>query len=247
MSFSGNVKLKLRRIRESGVFNKSVLAYGILYGGKNISGETRHGFDPADYAVNPAVGGDDETAGLFLRGVFLSCGSITDPARSYHLELAPPSVEKRDELAAFITSRNIKMKKGSRGGKPFLYTKDSESIVDFLAYIGAMRHSLDVINTKIYKELRNNVNRKVNCETANIEKTARAAGKQLDDIEYIFKVKGKDYLPPALRETAVIRRDNAETPLKEIGGMLNPKISKSGVNHRLRKISEIADRLRNGG
>jgi len=250
MSFSQNVKNKLRRIKETGAFNKAVLAYGIAYGEKTgvTTDELKaHDLDPADYAINPVVDGNDEMAGIFLRGVFLSCGNVTDPARGYHLELVPPTVEKRDQLEAFINGRAISVKRASRtggSGKPFLYSKDSEGIVDFLAYIGAMRHSIDVINAKILRELRNNVNRKVNCEAANIEKTARAAGKHLDDIEYIWNVKGRDFLPEELRETALIRFDNPSMTLKEIGDTL--KISKSGVNHRLRKISETAEKIRKG-
>jgi len=250
MSFSQNVKNKLRRIKETGAFNKAVLAYGIAYGeraGVTTDELKAHGFDPADYAINPAVDGDDERAGIFLRGVFLACGNVTDPEFGYHLELVPPTAEKRDQLDAFINGRSIAMKHASRSagtGKPFLYSKDSEGIVDFLAYIGAMRHSIDVINAKILRELRNNVNRKVNCEAANIEKTARAAGKHLDDIEYIRNAKGRDFLPPELRETALIRSENPSMTLKEIGDML--KISKSGVNHRLNRISETAERIRKG-
>lgn len=248
MSFSQNVKNKLRRLKETGAFNKAALAYGISYGAKNprLTDELKaFDLDPGDCAINPGVDGNDETAGIFLRGVFLSCGNVTDPAFGYHLELVPPNAEKRDRLADFISGRSVLMKSSSRSGKPFLYSKDSENIVDFLAYIGAMRHSIDVINAKILREVRNNVNRKVNCETANIEKTARAAGKHLDDIEYIWSVKGRDYLPPELRETAVIRRENPSLSLKEISALL--KISKSGVNHRLRKISETAEILRKKG
>ncbi|MCL2633600.1 MAG: DNA-binding protein WhiA [Oscillospiraceae bacterium] len=240
MSFSQDVKSELQRIKETGKAYKFALSYGISYGLKNT--------DSADGLIDELIlSGDDEIAGLFFRGVFISCGSVTDPKKEYHLELAPPNSGKCTELLEFMSERGISMKKSSRKGQMFLYSKDSEQIEDFLTYIGAIRHSMKIMNVKIYKEVRNNVNRAVNCEAANIGKTARAAGRQLDDIEYIFRVKGMEFLPKELREVAIIRRDNIDLPLKEIGERLDPQISKSGVYHRLRRITEIADELRSTG
>ena len=237
MSFSQEVKAELSRIKETGKTYKKALSYGISYGVKN-SGTLNCLIEDWVY------GGDDEIAGLFLRGVFISCGSITDPGKEYHLEIVPPDAEKCAELNDFIGERGINMKTSERKGQMFLYIKDSELITDFLTYIGAMRHSMKMMNVKIFKDIRNNVNRTVNCEAANIEKTANAASRQLNDIAYIFSVKGQEFLPKELREIALIRRDNVDMPLKEIGERLNPVISKSGVNHRFKRISEIAEELR---
>ncbi|MDR0222212.1 MAG: DNA-binding protein WhiA [Oscillospiraceae bacterium] len=237
MSFSGKVKLKLSGVRETGKVYKNAYNYGLSYGLKKTG--------PVDSVIDASVySSDDEIAGIFLRGVFVSCGHVTAPDKRYHLELVLPSADKCSELLDYMNERGINMKISERKGKKFIYSKNSEQIADFLAYIGASRHSMEVMNAKILKEVRNNVNRAVNCEAANIEKTAKAAGKRLADIEYVFRVKGKDFLPKELSETAVARLNNIGMSLKEIGESLEPKISKSGVNHRFKRISEIAEKLR---
>lgn len=191
-----------------------------------------------------AVFGNDRETGLFLRGVFLACGTVSDPGKEYHLELSPASEDKTDALYTFINERGIAVKKSSRKGQAFLYIKESEVIADFLTYTGAVFRSMEIMNIKIYKDVRNNVNRTVNCEAANIEKTAKAAGKQLTDIEFIQSAKGLEYLPPELRQIAEIRLNNVEMSLKDIGEFCEPRLSRSGVNHRLKRISGIADDLR---
>ena len=125
-----------------------------------------------------------------------------------------------------------------------VYIKDASMIVDILNIMGAYISLMDMENVRILKEMRNSVNRKVNCEAANINKTVNAAVKQMEDIRYIESVKGLSYLPHNLRAVAELRMAEPEMPLKEIGNNLNPPLGKSGVNHRLRKISEIADELR---
>lgn len=188
--------------------------------------------------------GGDEEAGLFLRGVFLAVGTVAHPDKEYHLEIVPPTPEKCDELHRVINERGIEIRLSRRKSQPFLYIKESEGISDFLTYIGAGRHAMELMNAKILKELRNSVNRRVNCEAANIGKTARAAGVQLRDIELIFERKGRGFLSPELTQVALIRLENVDMSLKEIGEACEPRISRSGVNHRLRKIAEIADMLR---
>jgi len=139
------------------------------------------------------------------------------------------------------------MKFSERKSQAFLYCKESEQIADFLTYIGATKHSMELMNVIIYKGIRNNVNRAVNCVSANIDKTTRVAGKQMRDIEYILSVEAstkKSLLSPQLREVAMIRRDNADMSLGEIGEALELPISKSGVNHRMKRIGEIAEGLR---
>lgn len=199
-------------------------------------------------AVNTEfVDGNDVDTGMFLRGVFLACGSISDPNREYHLELTLSTEEKCNAVYSLINEQGMAIKKSSRGGQAFLYAKESERISDFLTYIGAMIHSMEIMNVKIYKDVRNNVNRAVNCEAANIGKTVAAAQKQIEDIELIEQLKGLNSLSEDLRQVAEIRLENADMSLREIGEMLNPPISRSGVNHRLNRISKIADSLRNKG
>jgi len=234
MSFSQKIKTELQKLRETGKEYKNALSYGISYGVDKT--------DLADGLIDEKIySGDEEIAGLFLRGVFISCGTITDPNKEYHLELIPPSAGKCTELLEFISEHGITMRKSLRKKQTFIYCKDSEQIADFLTLIGAMRYSMEIMNVKIIKELRNNVNRAVNCEAANIGKTAHAAMKQLEDIERIHRVKGLNSLPEELREVAQARRAHADFSLKELADKLN--ISKSGINHRLKRISAIAAEL----
>ena len=246
MKFSQSVKAELNKIKETGKEYKEALSYGLSYGVKNAGA--------AESLIKDNIlGGSEEIGGIFLRGVFVSCGSMSDPNKDYHLELVPPNKEKCDELLEFTKLRGLSMKKSERNSKKdsgktaFIYCKECEQITDFLTYIGAVKHSMELMNVIMYKELRNNINRAVNCESANIEKTALAAGKHIEDIEFILAaelMQKKEILPSALREVALIRRDNVGMSLSEIGDALEPPMSKSGVNHRLKRIGEIADSLR---
>ncbi|MCL1824059.1 MAG: DNA-binding protein WhiA [Oscillospiraceae bacterium] len=255
MSFSGDVKRELVKIRETSKENRRLLLYGLLYGEKRSENEAVNilykqllkEFLYLENAQNEIeFNGNDRETGLFLRGVFLSCGSVTAPDKNYHLELNISDEKKQNKLFAMITESGIDIKKTTRKNKPLLYLKESELISDFLTFIGAGNHSMEIMNAKIFKEVRNKVNRKVNCEAANIGKTARAAGKQIADIEYIYKQKSADYLPPELRQIAELRLENFDMSLKEIGEICEPKLSRSGVFHRLEKISGIAEILRGG-
>lgn len=201
-------------------------------------------FDGSHTSIDSSyVDGRDENTGLFLRGAFIACGIVADPNKEYHLEFSVGSKEKTNALCRLMNESGMNVKSSTRKGKGILYTKDSEDISDILTFIGAMISSMEIMNAKIYKDLRNNVNRKVNCESANIEKTVAASRKQLEDIEYIEQTVGLGVLPEELRPLAEIRRDNIELSLSEIGKMLD--ISRSGVYHRIKRISEIADRLKN--
>ena len=201
-------------------------------------------FDTSATSIDSSyVDGRDENTGLFLRGAFIACGIVSDPNKEYHLEFSAVSSEKSAELCRLINESGMNIKSSTRKGKSLLYTKDSESISDILTFMGAMISSMEIMNAKIYKDLRNNVNRKVNCESANIEKTVSASRKQLEDIEYIEQSVGSGILAEELRRFAEIRRENIDLSLSEIGKMLG--ISRSGVYHRIKRISEIADRLRN--
>ena len=189
------------------------------------------------------VSGNDTDTGVFLRGVFLSCGVVSVQKAGYHLELSVHSKEKCEQLYNLIHEQGMKINCSSRRGVPFLYTKDSENISDFLTFIGAMQSSMEIMNIKIYKEVRSNVNRVVNCEAANIEKTVTAATKQIDDIKFIIDCGEFDSLSPELKEIASLRIENPDISLNELGKLISSPISRSGVNHRFERIKKIADEL----
>lgn len=195
-----------------------------------------------------AVSGGDEESGAFLRGVFVSCGSVTDPNKEYHLELVLPENDRTPALLDFIAEHGMSLKETTRGRarskKTVLYAKESELIEDCLTYIGAANHSMEIMQVKIVKDFRNRVNRSVNCENANLDKTVAASNKSTAAIEYIFSTMGADWLSPDLRETARLRVENPEMSLSELCGMFPEKISRSGLNHRLKKLSKLAEELR---
>lgn len=180
----------------------------------------------------------------FIRGAFLASGSISDPERFYHLELVTQSREKALMLQSVIQTFQIDAKIVKRKNNYVVYIKESESIVNLLNIMEAHVALMNFENIRILKEMRNSVNRKVNCETANINKTVSAAIKQIEDINYIKDTVGLSYLSENLKEVALLRLANPDISLKELGTMLNPPIGKSGVNHRLRKICDIADSLK---
>ncbi len=187
--------------------------------------------------------GDDASVGIFLRGVFLSCGTVSVLKSGYHLELALYSEQKCGCLFRLINEQGMRVKQSFRRGIPFLYTKDSENIADFLTFIGAMQSAMEIMNIKIYKGLRSNVNRAVNCEAANLEKTVAASAAQIEQIRLIEAKKGLCFLPPELSALARARLENPDVSLSELGKLLDPPISRSGVNHRLERLKKIAEEL----
>lgn len=180
----------------------------------------------------------------FVRGMFLSAGSISDPRKGYHFEIVCSEEGKAKLLQEVIRSFQIDAKIVLRKRSYVVYVKEGAQIVDMLAIMEANVALMNLENIRILKEMRNSVNRKVNCETANINKTVNAAVKQVEDIKLIQKVKGFQCLNEGLAETARVRLQYPEATLKELGMMLNPQVGKSGVNHRLRKLSALADELR---
>lgn len=180
----------------------------------------------------------------YIRGVFLGCGSISDPEKNYHLELVATTEEFANDLKKLLEHFGLNAKIVFRKAHFVVYIKEGENIVDFLNIVGAHTALLSLENVRIYKGMRNNVNRLVNCETANLDKTLNAAEKQIESIKLIKKTIGLKKLGPALIELAELRTQYAEASLKELGEMMTPPIGKSGVNHRLRKILEIADKIR---
>ncbi len=180
----------------------------------------------------------------FIRGAFLTSGSISDPEKFYHFEIVCSTMEKAQFLQGILVHFSFDARIVQRKKYYVVYIKEGEQIVDLLNIMMAHRALLNLENVRILKEVRNSVNRQVNCETANLNRTVSAAVKQIEDINYIKETVGLDSLSESLMEIAVLRAENTEVSLKELGQMLSPPVGKSGVNHRLRKISEIADELR---
>ncbi len=181
----------------------------------------------------------------FLRGAFFIAGSISDPEKSYHFEIVCRSVPQARQIQDAVNSFEMDAKIVERKKHYVVYLKEGAQIIDILNVMQAHVALMNLENVRIRKGMRNTVNRKVNCETANITKTVGAAVKQIDDINYIRKTAGMEYLPDNLKETARLRLLYPDAPLKELGTYLNPPVGKSGVNHRLRRIGEIAENLRN--
>ncbi len=193
---------------------------------------------------NSVVSGNDDDSGAFLRGIFISCGSVTDPNKEYHLEIILPENGRTELLRAFMDEHGMPPKITSRAKNDMLYFKTSEIIEDFLTYIGAGSHALEIMQVKIEKDIRNRANRCVNCDSANLDKTVAASEKSRRDIETIYKLLGAENLSPELRETAALRLENPESSLSELCGLHSTQISRSGLNHRLKKLAKIADDLR---
>lgn len=189
----------------------------------------------------------NNSLGAFLAGVFFICGSVSDPYKEYHLEFTMPEERLFDDLHAVLLELAIDGRKTERKGTTVLYIKDSENIEDILTFLGARQSTIDIMNIKIYKDVRNKANRIANCDSANIDKVIAAAAKQIDDIKFIISNDQFDKLSEELRETAEIRLENPEMTLQEIGELLKKPIGRSGVMRRFKKISQIADGIRNNG
>ena len=181
----------------------------------------------------------------FLRGAFLASGSMSHPEKSYHIEMVCASKAKAEQIQKLINSFGLDAKVILRKNSYVVYLKEGSQIVDLLNIMEAPIALMEMENVRILKEMRNSVNRKVNCETANINKTVSAAAKQAEDIRLIQKEIGLNKLPEGLQEIAELRLTYPDASLKELGEMLTEPLGKSGVNHRLRKLSELAEDIRN--
>ena len=194
--------------------------------------EDRDGFFPTN-CIPKEIFEDDILKKAYLRGAFLGGGSISDPEKNYHMEFVTNNEDYANSLRDLINSFGLNSKIVAR-----------KNSFDLLSMIGAYQALLSLQSTKIVKEMRNNVNRIVNCETANLSKTVNAAVRQVENIKLIQNKIGISSLPENLQEIALLRVENEDMSLKELGEMLNPPISKSGVNHRLKKIEQIANDLK---
>ena len=183
-------------------------------------------------------------ARAYLRGAFISIGSMSDPEKGYHLEFVCTASAQAEQLISIMQDFQIEAKAIKRKKYDVVYLKEGSGIVDLLNVMGAHVSLMNLENLRIVKEMRNSINRRVNCETANISKTVTAASKQIEDIILIRDKYGFENLPNNLRQMAEIRLEYPDAALKELGGYLEPNVGKSGVNHRLRRLGEIADGIR---
>ena len=191
--------------------------------------------------INPVILEQYCCRRAFTRGAFLCIGSMSDPNKSYHLELVCNNKHQAKQIQEVLLLFDLDAKIVQRKKYFVVYIKEGSHIVDFLGICKARVALMNLENLRIVKEMRNSINRKVNCETANIAKTVNAAAKQIEDIIFIRDYVGFSKLPDSLREMAQVRLEYPESSLKELGQYLDPPVGKSGVNHRLRKLCEIAD------
>ena len=196
------------------------------------------------HAVDPLIVQQTCCKRAFLRGAFQASGSMSDPNKSYHFEIVCGELAQAEYVRDMINSFDLDAKIVTRKKTFVVYLKEGSQIVDVLNIMEAHIALMELENVRILKEMRNSVNRKVNCETANINKTVSAAVRQMEDIVYVRDTVGLDYLPEGLRDVALTRLENPDATLKELGSLMADPVGKSGVNHRLRKISEMADKLR---
>jgi len=180
----------------------------------------------------------------FVRGAFLSAGSMGDPGKAYHLEFVCLHIETAEQICHVLHGLSLDAKIVQRKKVHIVYLKESSQIVDLLNMMGAYVSLLDLENIRVLKEFRNSINRKVNCETANINKTVSAALRQVEDIQYLMEEGHGEDLPEGLFQIASARLEHPHATLAELGEMLTPSVGKSGVNHRLRKLSEMANEIR---
>ncbi|MDD4169346.1 MAG: DNA-binding protein WhiA [Desulfotomaculaceae bacterium] len=180
----------------------------------------------------------------YLRGVFLGGGSVNSPEGTYHLEVTTVNEKHASSICRLMQKFRLLAKISERKNWQVIYLKGSEQIVRFLNIIGAHSALLNFENVRIYKDVRNQVNRLVNCETANLNKTINASVRQIENIKLVRDTIGFDHIPVSLREAAELRVKYPDASLKELGNYMQPRLGKSGMSHRLRKIDEIAEKIR---
>ena len=180
----------------------------------------------------------------YLRGVFMGIGTMSDPEKSYHLEFVCRTESLAKDLRKLVNSFvDLQAKESKRGKSHLVYVKKADYIGDILGIMGADTHSLIITTTQVEKSMRNKVNRMANCDNANLDRVVEAAMKQAAAIEKIEREKGLDWLPDKLREVAILRKDNPDLSISALGELCDPPLKKSGINGRLKKLVEIADKI----
>lgn len=182
-------------------------------------------------------------ARAYLRGAFLVCGAVTDPEHDYHLEFSVPHYNLSRDIAALLREWEFPAKTATRGGSYIVYIKESERIEDCLTFLGATKASLELMGVKMVKSIRNDTNRRLNFESANMDKTVQAAMAQTEALTRIDTTCGLGALPEELQEVAKLRLENPDLSLRDLGAMMEPPLSRSGVNHRLQRILKFAESL----
>jgi DNA-binding protein WhiA len=236
-SFSHEIKKYLHEHVPKKKCCEKALSYGLeLFGSDNTIRET--GFDKKIFKC-------PECKKYFIRSVFLICGTVTNPQYAYHLELIIKNEALVPPLIELLTECVTAPKTSRRKSRYILYYKESEAIEDFLSFIGAQNAAFDLMNTKILKDLRNTANRLANCDTANIGKSVTAAMEHIDAIHRLIKSGGFNKISDELQQTALLRLENDNATLEELAVMHDPPISKSGVNHRLKKLISMSLQIKN--
>ncbi len=211
---------------------------------KQILERFGHSLGDVSVRLNRANLDCEGCARALLRGAFLACGAVTNPEKDYHMEFSVPYYNLSRDLTALLREEGFPAKAVTRGGAYIVYLKESERIEDCLTYLGASRSALEMMSVKMVKSIRNNTNRRFNCENANIDKTVAAAGAHIDAVRRIKKAGALESLTPELRALALLRLENPDMSLRELGAALDPPLSRSGVNHRLQRLLTIADNLK---
>lgn len=219
--------------------NVDVVLYTVSITESNIVDKLNEMVDNISDFINST-----EAVSAFIRGAFLACGTITDPEKSYHIEFVTQYENYAEFLCDIISNLSINAKISKRKGNFVVYLKESTNIEDLVTSMGATKSTLALMDVKVYKDMRNKVNRITNCETANLNKTVTASAKQIEDIKKIANSVGLDSLGDDLKQLAKIRLKNPDMSLSEIATAVVPPISRSGVNHRFKKISEIASKIK---
>ena len=192
--------------------------------------------------INHGIFEDDDCYGAFLKGVFLSCGTVSNPDKSYHMEFVVPHTKLSSDLLKVLNDLDMNAKHILRKYTNVIYIKDSENIEDMLTMMGAVNSSLYIMGIKVQKDVRNKINRQMNFESANMSRSIEAGLNQVRAIELIQKNQGLESLPSELKELAALRLENPDMSLKELGASLSVPISRSGVNHRFEKIISISEK-----
>lgn len=218
--------------------------YGVKINDKNVCRSIVESYDCGKYSDKVSlISLDEAITWAFIKGIFLGSGSITDPENDYHLEFNFKQKDSAIFSENMLSSLELKPKRTTRRDNHIVYFKDSSAIEDILTGMGAIKKSLELMDSKVIKDLRNRLNRRNNCETANIKKTVDVAIKQLDAINLIISKRGIDFLQDDLQKIAKIRLENPEMSLNLMAKELYGEFSKSGIDRRLKKIVQIAEEI----
>jgi len=210
---------------------------------QTLLGRFGHSGTEVSLRLNRANLDCEACARAYLRGAFLVCGAVTDPEHDYHLEFSVPQYNLSRDIATLLREWDFPAKTATRGGSYVVYIKESERIEDCLTFLGATKASLELMGVKMVKSIRNDTNRRLNFESANMDKTVQAAVAQMNALTRIESTCGLSTLPEELQEVARLRMDNPDLSLRDLGAMMEPTLSRSGVNHRLQRIIKFAENL----